>query len=96
MEILYHPLYWSLLAFNSMICGTIGYYIGKRKNRIADGVAWGVVFGWIGVIIASLLNDNQDMVDTRQSIPASAYRIVVTVVMIILFVVILYQLTTTV
>lgn len=96
MDILYNPLYWSILALYSLICGTIGYYIGKSKGRVADGIAWGAIFGLAGLIVMSLLSDKQNDADTIQTKPISAFRILFVMVIIGLCVVIVYQLATTV
>jgi len=36
----------------------VGYMIGKRKNRAAEGVFWGLFLGPIGWLIEGLMGGN--------------------------------------
>jgi hypothetical protein len=41
----------------------IAHRIGSRKGRV--GWAWGLVFGWLGVLIVALLSNRQAAYGTR-------------------------------
>ncbi len=43
------------LAFQFVLGGSIGFVIGKAKNRVALGVVLGALFGCIGWIILAVV-----------------------------------------
>ena len=60
-----------------VICGTIGHYIGKEKNREDMGLLLGILFGPIGILIVAVLppieKSNEDNTPVCREPPGESF-----------------------
>jgi hypothetical protein len=50
----------AFIVVDAVVFGVLGYFVGKRKNRVPLGIVLGVILGLIGLIIIAVIPRKND------------------------------------